>query len=149
MTVVGSALYYALSRGFIAGWSIVSLRPTPEPGEWGILDLMQGMGKKIFMSRETNEATIKGIRPNAIIGRRLNRCFDPMPVYKLISHRPELATRTIALTLKREMSDGGETLVITAVDGSPDGIQDYELKIWPCEKPSGFTSWQEDGYFNL
>lgn len=149
VTVVGSALYYALSRGFIAGWSIVSLRPTPEPGEWGILDLMQGMGKKIFMSRETNEATIKGIRPNAIIGRRLNRCFDPMPVYKLISHRPELATRTIALTLKREMSDGGETLVITAVDGSPDGIQDYELKIWPCEKPSGFTSWQEDGYFNL
>ncbi len=147
VTVVGGALYYALSNGLISNWKIETSRNVSERNEWGQLEAMKSADRAVFLSKEDDEAEIR-ILPNTIIARRQNICSSPEPVYKFLQKDAAAPHNIRKIHLKRTITDDGESLSITAVDDSPEMAADFELKLWPCESSSGFVFWQEKGIFD-
>jgi hypothetical protein len=144
---VGSALYYALSEGLISGWKIEANKNISERNEWGQLQAMKGADRAVFLSKKDEETEIT-ILPNTIIARRQNICSSPEPVYKFIRKKSEGGNNPINVLLKRKTTEDGESLIIEAIDGSPEKVSDFELKLWPCESSSGIDFWQERGIFD-
>ncbi len=146
VTVVGAALYYALSAGLIAGWSIQAKPRFAETNEWGQLNVMKQPDKTVFLSREMESVTVP-LLPNTIIGRRQNRASSPEPVYKFICHQDDF-NRPVQVTLKRVQTGENEELVIESIDSEEISMDRFELKLWPSEDPTGLNFWQEQGIFN-
>ncbi len=148
VTVVGAALYYALSNGLINGWKIQTNSNIAERNEWGEINAMDSPAKNVFMSKEKEEATVT-LLPNQIIARRHNKASSPEPVYKFISNDASLGFVPVKVTLVRKYSDDGETLSLESVNDVPVSGKNFELKLWPCRNSDGFNFWQESGIFDL
>ncbi len=141
VTVVGSALYYALSNGFIKNWKIETSHCKPVRNEWGELETMK-FGGKVFLPK-TKETVEVPLLPHASIARRQNIFSSPEPVYEFIATK-DGAYKQVKVRLVREMKAGGEKLKIDAVDGSQEKAKDFDLKLCPCEDK---TSWLDSGIF--
>jgi hypothetical protein len=85
---VGSALYYALSNGFIAGWNISRQTNDEVRNEWGEIKSMKAPIGNILLSKSEDSWT-GNLLPNTIIARRQNRSSSPEPVYKFIKKGDE------------------------------------------------------------
>lgn len=152
VTVVGSALYYALSSGYIANWHITSTpdNVSAKRSEWGVLDVMKKNKDTILINATpTDDEKTVTLRPNTIIARRQNAYAMPVPVYKLTTSRPDKNNNYVKITFQREIEGNGESLTIKDIQADDASPQDYELKIWPCETAQGYISWQDNGIFNL
>lgn len=146
VTVVGSALYYALSNGFIAGWNISRQTNDEVRNEWGEIRSMNGSNGNILLSKSDDSWT-GNLLPNTIIARRQNRSSSPEPVYKFIKKGDNNNTnQTVNVTISRK-EDNVDGLFISAVNDGVENVNDYELKLWPCESSTGFEFWQEVGKF--
>lgn len=141
VTVVGSALYYALSNGFITGWKIKTSCSKPERNEWGDLKAMNSAERSVFLPK-TEETVEVTLLPNTSIARRQNICSSPEPVYRLIAKTG--VYDAVKVRLARDMKDGGERLKIEAIDGNQEKAKDFELKLCPCEDE---TPWLDSGIF--
>lgn len=141
VTVVGSALYYALSNGFIIGWKIKTSCSKPERNEWGDLKAMNSAERSVFLPK-TEETVEVTLLPNTSIARRQNICSSPEPVYRLIAKTG--IYDAVKVRLARDMKDGGERLRIEAIDGNQEKAKDFELKLCPCEDE---TPWLDSGIF--
>ena len=153
VTVVGSALYYALSNGFINGWRIESSRNKAERNEWGVITAMEGPDKSIVMDKTAETAELV-LLPNTIIARRLNMASSPEPVYKFVCKDPSFGNNVVKVILKRKFTDDGESLLLESVHSTDPNATPYpsgafELKLWPCKNSEGFQFWQEKGVFSL
>ena len=146
VTVVGAALYYALSNGFIAGWQISTNNNVAERNEWGEYSEMLGT-HEIFMDKQTDIVSID-VLPNTIMARRLNIASSPEPVYKFISHDETIGHELVNITLERKISEEGEKLVLKEVNNQVVDLSKFELKLWPCAESNGNDFWQEKGIFN-
>ena len=137
VTVVGSALYYALSNGFISGWKINTVKNISERNEWGLLESMTSPTKDILLEKGDDTIQVQ-LLPNTIIARRQNKCSSPEPVYKFI-RKNNNSNQLIDIELKRKVTEDGDSLVLSkvAIDGQDEDIENYELKLWPCENANG------------
>lgn len=147
VTVVGAALYYALSKGFISGWNIKPEESEAETrNDWGEYGAMNKIAKKVFLPCDENEATIS-LLPNAIIARRQNICSSPEPVYKLTSKSGTAPYHLVTIRIGRVNAEEGEALELLSaeIDGQPS--DDFELKLWPSAETVGARFWQETGIF--
>ena len=147
VTVVGSALYYALSKGLISGWKIEATKNISERNEWGQLDAMKGPDRAVFLSKGDENVEIT-ILPNTIIARRQNICSSPEPVYKFIQKKSDGGNNPVKVSLKRKITEDGESLMIESIDDNQEKASEFELKLWPCESSSGIDFWQERGIFD-
>ena len=149
VTVVGAALYYALSSGLIANWTIQQEKVDHvEPNEWGQLELPD----EPFLPKNEKEATIS-IMPNLIIARRQNACSSQEPVYRFVKkagHGNESGPELVSVTFERQEEDDVEFIKIKAINGVDydPATSDYELILWPCADANGFSFWQETGMFS-
>ena len=143
---MGSALYYALSNGFIAGWNISRQTNDEVRNEWGEIRAMNGPSGNILLSKSEDSWT-GNLLPNTIIARRQNRSSSPEPVYKFIKKGDNNnINQTVNVTISRK-EDNVDGLFISAVNDGVENVNDYELKLWPCESNTGFEFWQEVGKF--
>lgn len=145
VTVVGGALYYALSNGFIAGWSITKQNSEESRYEWGEIGAMKSVHKRVLLHKK-DDAQTTYLLPNTIIARRQNISSSPEPVYKFVKKGDNVENKQVKVTISRNF-ENGDSLYISAIDGSEDAVKDYELKLWPCENSTGFDFWQEVGKF--
>lgn len=143
VTVVGSALYYALSNGFITGWKIKTSCSKPERNEWGDLKAMKSAERAVFLPK-TEETVEVTLLPNTSIARRQNICSSPEPVYRLIAKTEVYDAVKVRLARKMDDGGGGEKLEIRAIDGSQEKAKDFKLKLCPCEDE---TPWLDSGIF--
>lgn len=146
VTVVGSALYYALSNGLISGWKISATKNISERNEWGQLAAMKSPTKTVFLGKGEEETEIT-LLPNTIIARRQNKCSSPEPVYKFIRRDDTPFNDPVSIRLKRMITEDGDSLILMAVNGNEEDVGNYELKLWPCESDNGINFWQEQGIF--
>lgn len=153
VTVVGAALYYALSSGNIAGWSIRSQLKEPERNEWGDLKILRQKNGKAFLEKDDDECQVS-LLPNTIIARRQNSCSSPEPVYKFVKLDGEKsggAVSLVSVTLSRNRRETGESLQLQDVEGytsKEEWSKHYALKLWPCEDAQGISFWQDKGQFS-
>ena len=147
VTVVGGALYYALSSGLIANWKIQQEKiDHVEPNEWGQL----GRNQVAFLPKNETEATVS-IMPNLVIARRQNACSSQEPVYKFVRKKNSSdGLDQIPVTFERRVEDNVESIAIKAINGEPydPETSDYKLILWPCTNADAFSFWQEDGMFS-
>ncbi len=150
VTVVGSALYYALSEGLISNWKISSSNTLSQRNEWGEFGAMKN-NREVFIEKSSNEGTVI-ILPNTIIARRQNICSTPEPVYRFISTDEKQKNTEYTVTFTRNMIDEGDALEISSVistDSGEDATDSFKLQLWPCENGDGIEFWQERGIFNI
>ena len=147
VTVVGAALYYALSSGFISGWSIRAEASQAETrNDWGEYAAMSSAKKSVFLPREEDEAETT-LLPNSILARRQNRCSTPEAVYKLVSRSGNSPFHPVTIRIGRKTSEGGESLELLSAMIDGEDTDDFELKLWPCADEVGPSFWQETGVF--
>ena len=150
MTVVGAALFYALSSGLVTNWTIQSLPSlATERNEWGEYSMMQKK-RRVFLEKDADEVVVS-LLPKQIIARRQNACSTAEPVYKFVDKLAESRTdpvKQLKCTLARVSDgDGNESLELKAVANYD--LAEFELKLWPCGDESGSTFWQDTGIFSL
>ena len=148
VTVVGSALYYALSRNLIENWSIKEEKSEVEPNEWGQYKRNPFVA---FLPKDQDQATIP-IMPNFAIARRQNKCSSEEPVYKFVRKNKEIVdSEPIEVTFVRKIENNVESIAIQAIKGEAYDPQtsDYELILWPCDADATFDFWQETGKFDI
>lgn len=155
VTVVGAALYYALSGGAIANWTIHSDLPSNEDtrNEWGVHEAMLA-NNGVFLDKETDEATVR-LLPNTVISRRRNSISSPEPVYKICPTVSKDNPPVTTFVIRRESNDvegfgiGDETLrIVSATDqDGTDVTGNFTLKLHPY--PNGVDFWQETGFFTF
>ncbi len=150
VTVVGAALYYALSGGFIENWTIQIEKPVAQDirNEWGVYSAMQNRGDILL---GTNDEKFEAkLPPGTLLARRRNVISSPEPVFKICNRNSITSNRPITFTFERKLEDDGQDErleIISAVseDGT-DVTEDYFLKLHPCA--DGFLFWQETGVFD-
>lgn len=150
VTVVGAALYYALSARFIENWTIQIEKPMADDirNEWGVYSAMQNRGDILL---EANEETfVAKLPPGTLLARRRNVISSPEPVFKICSRNENTLNRPITFTFERKLEDNGtdERLeIVSAVseDGT-DVTEEFFLKLQPCA--DGYSFWQETGIFD-
>ncbi len=150
VTVVGSALYYALSEGLISNWKITSSETISQRNEWGEIGAMKD-SRDVFIEKSSDVGTIT-ILPNTIIARRQNICSSPEPVYRFVSKDANQKYTQYNVSFERKMTDDGDSLSITSVidvDSGADVTDTFKLQLWPCENGDGIDFWQEKGIFNI
>ena len=146
VTVVGAALYYALSNGYISNWHIESEdKAMSDKYEWGQLDAMI-QSNNIFMEKTDKTITVK-LPLWTIIARRRNAACTPEPVYRFL--KKENGNKTSGLIKVQLARTADDALCIKAIDGQPVQNNDYYLKLWPCKGNSGMAFWQEEGVFSI
>ena len=148
VTVVGGALYYALSSHLIANWTIQQEEiDHVEPNEWGQFVLNQVQAP--FLPKNEKEATVS-IMPNLIIARRQNACSSQEPVYKFVrTDNSADDLDQVSVTFERKVENKVESIGIKAINGEPydANTSKYKLILWPCTNADTFSFWQEDGMF--
>ena len=147
VTVVGAALYYALSSRKIANWVIHEEECRHvERNEWGQMD--QRDDQEPFLPKDKDEQTVT-VMPNLIIARRQNKRSSQEPVYKFIRTKTE-GPDQVAVTFVRKVENNVESLAIKDIDNVPydPETSDYKLILWPCANTSKFSFWQETGKFD-
>ena len=150
VTVVGAALYYALSGGFIENWTIRTETPAADDvrNEWGVFAAMKNRNTVLLEAdAESFEANLP---PGTLLARRRNVISSPEPVYKICSRDGRTPNRPIRFSFERRLEEDGkdERLeIVSAVteDGS-DVTGDFFLKLHPCA--DGYAFWQETGVFD-
>ena len=148
VTVVGAALYYALSGGFIENWTIKTEKPAVEDirNEWGVYAAMKNQ-RKILLTSDENTFEAK-LPPGTLLARRRNVISSPEPVYKICSEE-DVPNRPVSFTFERSVDAEGkderlEIVSALAEDGT-DVSGKFFLKLHPCV--DGFAFWQETGVF--
>ena len=149
VTVVGAALYYALSGGFVENWTIQTETPVADDvrNEWGVFSAMQNRGDVLLgVDDETFEAKLP---PGTLLARRRNVISSPEPVYKICSRDENTSNRPVRFSFERKFEDDGKDERLEIVSAiSEDGTDvtgNFFLKLHPCA--DGFAFWQETGVF--
>ena len=150
VTVVGAALYYALSGGFVENWAIQTEKPAAEDirNEWGVFSAMRDQ-KKVLLDADSETFAAK-LTPGTLLARRRNIISSPEPVYKICSRDEATPHRPVSFTFERKLDDDGkderlEIVSAQAEDGT-DVSENFFLKLHPCD--DGFAFWQETGLFD-
>ncbi len=144
VTVVGAALYYALSQGFITNWTVRQEPSTEEVRyDWGEWTAIRGVKKSCLLPKDQDEVTVP-LLPNSILARRQNICSTPEPVYKLVRKDGQGGNDPIEVTLRRVSTPACEKLEL--VDSPNGAVSGFELKLWPSAEGNA-EFWQESGVF--
>jgi len=150
VTVVGAALYYALSGGFIENWTIRTEKPAVEDirNEWGVYSAMKDR-KSVLLDGETDAFEAK-LPPGTLLARRRNVISSPEPVYKICCRDAGTPNRPIQFAFERKLEEDGkderlEIASAVAEDGT-DVTDNFFLKLHPCA--DGYAFWQETGVFD-
>lgn len=150
VTVVGAALYYALSGGFIQNWTIQTEKQTGNDirNEWGVYEAMKTRNS-VLLDAETDSFTAR-LTPGTLLARRRNVISSPEPVYKICSRNANTPNKLVQFSFDRKLDEDGtdERLeIVSAVseDGT-DITENFFLKLHPCA--DGYAFWQETGVFD-
>lgn len=150
VTVVGAALYYALSGRFVENWTIGTEKPAVEDvrNEWGVYEAMKN-GKGVLLRTDKNDFKVK-LPPGTLLARRRNAISSPEPVYKICFRDNDTPNRSILFTFERRIEEDGkderlEIVSAIAEDGT-DITDNFFLKLHPCA--DGYVFWQETGVFD-
>lgn len=150
VTVVGAALYYALSSGFIQGWTIHTEQPAVDDirNEWGVYDAMKNQ-KDILLDADSDSFEAP-LLPGMLLARRRNVISSPEPVYKICARDEKTPHRTVKFSFERKLEEDGrderiEIVSAIAEDGT-DVTDNFFLKLHPCA--DGYAFWQETGVFD-
>ena len=131
VTVVGAALYYALSNGLISGWKIDTTKNISERNEWGQLAAMKAPDRAAFLPKRQMEVEVP-LLPETIIARRQNQCSSPEPVYMFRRKKQDVNYEPVNVRLKRNITDDGESLTIESIDGTVTGST-LKMKVYQGE----------------
>ena len=150
VTVVGAALYYALSGGFVQNWTIQTEKPAAEDirNEWGVFSAMRD--QKSVLLKADSETFVAKLTPGTLLARRRSIISSPEPVYKICSRDEVVPNRPVSFTFERKLDEDGkderlEIVSAQAEDGT-DVSAKFFLKLHPCD--DGFAFWQETGVFD-
>ncbi len=162
VTVVGVALYYALSKGLINSWTIKEVKSLVAPRlEWGrIVNEKKNikMDKPFLDRQENDEAKDISLLKDSIIARRKHSVGLPEPMYRFKlkdDFEKESFNDSVYATFKREFLQSGESLSLKSVyfckeDGTKEDVTaKFELKFWPCEFVEDHMFWQDNPQFDI
>lgn len=150
VTVVGAALYYALSGGFVENWTIHTEKPAVDDirNEWGVYDAMKN--RKTVLLDADSDSFKASLLPGMLLARRRNVISSPEPVYKICVRDGKTPHQTVEFSFERKLEEDGtderiEIVSAIAEDGT-DVTDNFFLKLHPCA--DGYSFWQETGVFD-